>query len=150
MTGHTELHGQNLKIFTLRNFGESIIYQRPEKIRSPLNATESLTGNLSSGKGLSESFTVSEVGQNSQNPMIASPLNSLELQLLNLKKLLGSEKYLEVLETTYKLLQNHSNCFELFVLAAEAHANLGEYQKAKASCWRALELQEFATSPTIS
>lgn len=149
MTGHTELHGQNLKIFALRNFGESIIYQRSEKTRSPLNATESLTGNLSSGKGLSESFTVSGVGQNSQNPMIASPLNSLELQLLNLKKLLGSEKYLEVLETTYKLLQNYSSCFELFVLAAEAHANLGEYQKAKASCWRALELQEFATSPYL-
>jgi chemotaxis protein methyltransferase CheR len=146
MTGHTELHGQNLKIFSVRNFGESIIYQRPEKTRSPLNATDGLATGLPAPKSLSESFSTSPLGQNSP---IASPLNSLDLQLLNLKKLLGSEKYLEVLETVYQLLQNHSNCFELFVLAAEAHANLGEYQKAKASCWRALEIQEFATSPYL-
>lgn len=150
MTGHTELHGQNLKIFSLRNFADSLMYQRPEK-GNPFNHTEEITESSSSrflSQSLSQPLSQTFISTD-QNSTLADPLHSLGVQILNLKKLLTNEKYLEVLESTYQLIQSHPSCFELFVLAAEAHANVGEYHKAKASCWRALEIQEFATSPYL-
>ncbi|MEY2976385.1 MAG: CheR family methyltransferase [Prochlorotrichaceae cyanobacterium] len=142
MTGHTELHGQNLKIFALRNFADSMIYQRPDPSSTVLGfQTDSPP--LSAPRKLVEPVSIQTV---SDGAPVSDVLHSLNVQLLNLKKLLNSENYRAVLETSYQLIQKYPNCCELFILAGEAHANLGEYQKAKASCWRALEIQEFSIS----
>lgn len=140
VAGHTELYGQDLKRFWIRNFSDAIVYQRPD-ITIPDLAPPTAPALRTSVQ------TAVPVQMSSEGSASSPSTDPLEAELMELKNLLELRQYDKVLERSYRLLQDSPQCFELYVLAAESHANLGDHQKAKASCWRALEIQPFASKP---
>lgn len=158
LTGHTELYGQDLSLFATRNFAEAIVYQKQNSLDKSSSVKNSGLTNHFSSTSLGQpqansldsnsntqalgSTTLPNSSRQSQSP--ADPLTSL---LITLRSLLERQNYPKVIESAYQALSTYPNSFDIYLICAEAHANLGDYSKGKSACWKALEIQEFATAP---
>lgn len=166
LTGHTELHGQNLRAFHSLDFPESSIYQRPH----PANPTPSLGHSgrdrpaprdtrLAIGPTLAAP-PPRPAGTSPRRPALApvpAPVAppSVPPWLQTAQTLLAQGEYAQVITQLgeppeppgAQRGEQRAHSFERLMLLAHAYANQGAYAAARSQCQAALQLRPAATEP---
>jgi chemotaxis protein methyltransferase CheR len=173
MTGHTELHGQDLGQFQVKTFPESVLYQRQAANLQVAAPVQTLPVNEVS-KVLPYSSMVRSPGSQNlgfreQQPDRIRTQNVSEQRILgsnieprsdvrvkqqqeaialnNLVTLISSKLYIRAIETARQLISQSPNCFQAYYLLAEAYANSGDHANAMQVCQQVLQLNPFAVEP---
>ena len=156
LTGHTELHGQDLRQFKKKIFTESLIYQRPEnnigenspailpnntrsstKIITPTNA-----GRFNSAPAARKSPNLLNSRSQKTTVSHSSPpkVQENDENCLEKAKLLSQQKHYELaIKQIEKVLASKPKHIQANYLIAEIYANLGKYEEAVHYCYQALE-----------
>ncbi len=148
ITGHTELHGQNLGQFQIRTFPESVLYQRPRTA-----SLEALPLQAPSSSSLVELPKLLPPSPKPANlppqvaPREAEQLPSEADSIRELKQLIRSKAYARAIEIARQLIERSPHCFQAYYFMAEAYANSGDYPNAVQTCQKVLELSPFAVEP---
>ena len=167
MTGHTELHRQDLSKFQKQVFPESVIYRRQEASLArakQVSVNSTLVKPLPQKIGKKRSRNVRKAAFKKLSS-INSILNEKDRQAtINIPrdtKLQEIEKpVLEAVQTLYqqnnydqaileleKVLLSQPQNIQACYLMAAAHANLGNHESAIHYCYQALEIDSFFVSP---
>jgi chemotaxis protein methyltransferase CheR len=160
MTGHTELHQQNLHHFQVQTFPESILYQRQTNAAIPLVSSSQLISNQASSHPINSAISRTDTTNSvravpTEPPTVnkaqlhvnTSTLISSPVALEDVSTLIDRKAYVEAIHKAKKLLVHQSSGFKLHYLMAEAYANLGDHQNAVQACHKALQLNPLAVEP---
>ncbi len=143
MTGHAELCNQELSQFHAQILPESIIYQRPIPIAAPapkVNQSEQPLNQALPPEPTPQRSPISLIPEKTQVALCQAALSQAE-------KLLKEGIYTLALQATSQAIRHDPNSFDAYYLAAQAHANLGQYQKAQDFCQQALSLEILSVKP---
>ena len=157
LTGHTELHGQNLRQFEKKIFTESLIYQRPENnivdpaptilpndFRSSIKRTSTPTNTSRFNSAATARKSQNLLNSRSEKTTI-SKSSPPEVQengenCLKKAKLLCQQKQYELaIKQAKKLLDSEPKHIQGNYIIAEIYANIGKYEEAVHYCYQALE-----------
>jgi chemotaxis protein methyltransferase CheR len=140
IAGHTELHGQKTELFQIKNFPQSVVYQRS----SPLI----------------ENVKLADPHPNRPNAQFlslkdwqADRINSLSCGVKATEQTLSEERSLtqgtdaDTIKTAKQLIPLTHQDFQTFFFSAEAYANLGQYAHAIQACQQALQIDPLAIEP---
>lgn len=161
LTGHTELHGQNLGKFQVRNLPNSVIYQHPliaesylpaepaSKLNFPiLRQAEKVSREISFQRrchGVDDSSA-----RKKSDVFLMLELETIQQDLLTqAKQLLAQKAYAEVIRLTKQVIALDSGSFQAYCLMAEAYANLGLYSEANQTCQQAIQINPLAIEPYL-
>ena len=148
LTAHSELQGIAIAPFQTKVFPESVIYQKlnvgqssrlpdipplpPIPLPSPLPPIKT--------PPFTQSIPLEKPTQ--------SPLETTLNQKLSQAQTLASQKkYPDALETLQEILKQQSQHFSGQLLAAEIHANLGNYDQAIQYCQNCLQIDDLSVAP---
>ncbi len=173
ITGHTELHGQNLGQLEAKVFAESIIYQLRENWLPEISYSHLNNGSLTKSKNLSKQIidptlpfaqipptkTIQSLGETPVSQPLNSgvlppqyltnenPVSPLNLILAETEQFFQHEDYPAAIENAKKMIELDPNYVDAYALVAQAYANLGEYIKAHYYCQLALNLDALSIAP---
>ena len=158
LTGHTELHGQDLRQFEKKIFTESLIYQRPENnvvaqaptilpndFRSSIKRTSTTSNNSRFNSAPAAHKSPNLLNSHSEKTTVSNSSPPTKVQendenRLEKAKLLSQQKHYELaIKQVEKVLVSKPKHIQANHLLAEIHANLGKYEEAVHYCYQALE-----------
>ncbi len=173
ITGHAELHGQNLNKLQTKVFPESLVYQRNKNL--PLEKCPSSTPLLPTS---SNAIKLSSLGKQPESNVllpISTNINSLNTlvkqQEVNISKLKGENsqqlqktsklpasittvetlfnrgEYTAAIQEAEQLIKQYPLHFDACYLLAQAWANLGNVEKATFYCEQAIKIDELSIFP---
>lgn len=164
MTGHGELRGIKHPLLQLRSFATSVVYQRlmPGKLsieNSDIsrNALQDIPRvklpKTIKSQPLRLSHPVKPIGSTNKPTKILTrphphpPRQPLKPKsnpdISELRTLFLQAKYAQVVTSSAALLKQFPEELEIWQLAAQAHANLGQYAEAESCCNRLLKIDVF-------
>ena len=146
LTGHTELHGHQTEPFLVKNFPQSVVYQRDSPLDKKSKNLHPLTPTPKLERGetgisyplltpLGESLGV-DVSANTQQTLLDTA-----------KQWLTQEAYADVIQIAKQLIALAPQHFQAYCLMAEAYANFGAYSQANQACQQALQINPLAIEP---
>ena len=151
ITGHAELHGQNLGKLQTKVLPESVVYQRSEDLHSRSAKTPTTTfeyqiaPNRTVPRGTqtiysSSASTFPSTEENFRDTTFSNVLSEAETFFDN-------GVYASAIKEAEQVIKQHPNHFGAYYLIAEAFANLGECEKAIHWCQQALKLDSLSVTP---
>lgn len=148
MTGHTELHGQKYDRFKLKIFSESVVYQREiETIPSSLKPLPKPNKNFSFRPPI---FNKSDAEGSPGLKDLESSTTDINEGAILLEAAIVSlnhKDYTSAIAQAKRLITQDLYPLRAYCLLAEAHANLGQYEKAMQACQQAFEYDPLAAEP---
>lgn len=167
ITGHAELHGQNLGKFHTKVFPESLVYQRDEAARSeapkqPIQLFPLLVNPPSQQTNKDSTITKDNLKSGLSAQLTQrSPVNASSIaveriavqsktdltNLSNAQMLFNQGKYAQAIHAAEQVLAHQSERFAACYLIAQALANLGESERAAAYCQKAIEIDALSIAP---
>ncbi|MBW4665392.1 MAG: tetratricopeptide repeat protein [Chroococcus sp. CMT-3BRIN-NPC107] len=149
ITGHAELHGQNLGKLQTKVFSESLVYQRdnipleqyttPDQ-RLPTTLCTNRETNVfkhQTIKLINSKLEVAQVEKKSKAPATTEQAKILFFQ----------EQYTAAIQVAEEVIKQNPVNFEACYLIAQAWANLGKVEKATSYCEQAIKIDALSTSP---
>ena len=148
VTGHAELHGQDLDEFQTKIFPESLVYQRENlPIEKPATPKKTLPTSLMAN----QKITVPKQKIAPVIPKLEVTLSNKNTDLLaninQAKTSLHQQEYTAAIQAANHLIQQHPQHFEACYILAQAWANLGKVEKATFYCEKAIDIDVFSTFP---
>lgn len=134
ITGHTELHAQNLNGLRTRVFPESVAYQKSSPVISQVEEKQEAVENNSSSKGIRE-----------KNPK--SKAQNLNLSMEDAHRFLYNGAYDLAIGILEQVVRDNPRHFDAYYLMAQGYANSGEYEKAADCCKKAIGIDATAANP---
>lgn len=150
MTGHTELYGQDIHPFQIKNYPESLVYQRRDLAADGTKVTlPSLTGAGSISSSSGQSTTAALIPHRPVAPVLVAPITADRpgspadhpTVLATARDCLDQQNYPEAIRLVNQIATNHPHSFEAWTIAAQAYANIGNYDRAREFCTLALSRQ---------
>lgn len=159
ITGHTELHGQNLGQFQAKVFPETIVYQRSEEnlnldnsantksiaFKQAVSVQRSLTTDTLSK---SNSFLNSTPNKNltlaTQTSKQVKQHSQIDTVFIQAEALYHRGEYANAIQIAKQLIEQDSNYFEAYYLIAQAFADLGDYEQAVYFCHQGIKVDELS------
>lgn len=162
ITGHAELHGQNLGKLKTKVFPESVVYQRHEDVQvaKPVKQIQLLPVVIDTPKQPSSKYT--EIFAKNyltqpvpvKSPVITKPERSntktqtdFTQNLRKAEVLFKHGEYAIAIQAAEQVIKHHPHNFGACYLLAQAWANLGESEKAAAYCQKAIEIDAISIAP---
>ncbi|WP_051482551.1 CheR family methyltransferase [Synechocystis sp. PCC 7509] len=151
MTGHAELHGQNLDKLQTKAFSESLVYQRKDLavIETPTMPVQ-LLSNFSNRNKQQNSL----INQREIKPLVSPTKKQIKPEttktaanLTTAENLFHQGDYPLAIQEAEQIIKQHPVDFDAYYLLAQAWANLGEIEKAAFYCERAIEINSLSTFP---
>lgn len=156
ISGHTELHGQNLGQLQPKTFPESVVYHRNDLPTAPSPINEAPPILLKQSNFTKEITTIkpSPVAKTDSKSvtLIPPPTNthsveSLKPVLYQAETFFDSGEYSKAIQAAKKVIQQLPKNFEAYYLIAQACANLGNYKQAVEYCQKALQINDLSEKP---
>lgn len=174
ITGHTELAGQDLSLFEIQAFADSIVYQRPAEnisdklvqtqikptvqspvINRPSNIKKSV---IFSKKLLNKSANlINNVERIQQILSVAVepnlPPSNLNSSKKNREAIEEANQYWQqkqyslAIQKLHETIANKVDHYEAYQLMAQIYADMGKYDEAKDYCQQALQIDSLTISP---
>lgn len=158
VTGHTELHKQDLSKFHRQFYAESVVYRRQEANLArakpasiAVNPTVEIRKPRKNKRAALKRFNLKSdpLTKTVQKELkTVSPTNKDKVQ--NVEKLIldaashyRQKDYRLAIQKTEKVLLNQPQNIQACHLMAEIHANLGKYEEAIHYCYQALDIDSF-------
>lgn len=171
MTGHTELHGQNIEPFQVKNFSQSVIYQKhiapgqqatipvpplpqlpsypkitPGKNTLTRTQNHNFQDNDYPNSQVSHSLLLNKAKHlNWVSPAVKSTTQNHLLD--EAQRSLTQKAYADTIHAAKQIIALAPQHFQAYCLMAEAYANLGQYTHATHACEQALQINSLATEP---
>lgn len=153
ITGHTELHGQNLGQLQAKVFPESVVYQRNEdlQVETPLAAKLPIHSSLSVSN-VSPSFARSRP-VTSPSPSISQLTKkhltetTFQTVLNQAETLLYNGAYASAIKEAEQVINQQPDNFSAYYLMAQAFANLGKCEQAIRCCQQAIKVDSLSVKP---
>ncbi len=149
ITGHAELHGQNLGRLQTKVFPESLVYQRKDlPIKQSVVAEKPLTTAININQGQDSLVKPQKLPakiefSNSQPPSKAKlPANITKAEIL-----FHQGAYTVAIQEAEQLIEQQPLHFDACYLLAQAWANLGKAEQATFYYEQAIEIDSLSTSP---
>ena len=149
ITGHAELHGQNLGRLQTKVFPESLVYQREDlPVKKSVVAEKPLTTAININQEQDSLVKPQKLPakiefSNSQLPSKAKlPANINKAEIL-----FHQGNYTVAIQEAEQLIEQQPLDFDACYLLAQAWANLGKAEKATFYCEQAIEIDSLSTSP---
>lgn len=168
ITGHAELHGQDLTGFQPHIFPESIIYEKRDNSSAPIHTPPSswpqipeISQNQTfSSSHLNNSSNQPIYFQDKQHPALIEnsivpqqiKIPTLKAQIVNTQTIQTSQllseaqilfqqkNYPQAIRQAKQVIQQEPQQFHAYYLLGQIHANLGQYQEASYYCEQALNI----------
>ncbi len=165
LTAHTELYGQDLSPFRVRVFPESVAYQRcetsvstvtppPPPTTAPFVGWQRTSSPSSSVPRHSPARKTNtqryqKLRQNRETSFVTSSTtqSQTETQFSQAEKLLRQGYYRQAIAKAEAYLEDPTYKLSAHTLIAQAHANLGEYNRANYYCQLALDIDANTAQP---
>ena len=159
ISGHAELQAVKLDNFQVISFPESIVYKyladdreitpllSPYKITQNHNLQELNQELIEDGQNflhLSKAQNLKTLSTNTEkhtrSNTLQSRLDSSEIKLQEIEKLLAKNEYDNVIKEAQRLIQQHQKSKESYYLIARAYADRDNLEQARKNCDRSLEI----------
>jgi chemotaxis protein methyltransferase CheR len=159
ITGHAELHNQNLGQLHTQIFSESVVYQRCDRE----HFDQALTAYSNSAADHYEELATLQT--RAQSTILEAthsiPIQPIESQtksqtesphevkntLQEAESYFSKGEYAKAIQVAQQALVQKSRSFDLYYLIAQAYASLDEYDRAKYYCEKAIEIDALSTAP---
>ena len=143
LTGHTELHTHKTEAFQVKNFPQSVVYQRHSGLDEKSKDLHPLTPAAKFESRKTEIFSPSLPSLGTRFDVNANTQTLLDAA----KESLIQKAYADVIQIAKQLIALAPQHFQAYCLMAEAYANFGDYSQADQACQQALQISPLAIEP---
>ena len=149
LTGHGELHAQDLGKLRTMPYPESMIYQKISEIKFQISDVSQVSPDF---KHCAKTVAPQKKKPEKTGSIISDPLKKPQKQPdteISVEGLFLSGSYAKAALLAENRLKDCPDNFSILYLAAKAYANLGDYEKASRHCKRAMEIDAMAHKPYL-
>lgn len=143
LTGHTELHTHKTEAFQVKNFPQSVVYQRHSGLDEKSKDLHPLTPAAKFESRKTEIFSPSLPSLGTRFDVNANTQTLLDAA----KESLIQKAYADAIQIAKQLIALAPQHFQAYCLMAEAYANFGDYSQANQACQQALQINPLAIEP---
>lgn len=143
LTGHAELHGQNLGKMQTKVFPESLVYQRENL---PLDKCVTPVQLLPASININREPIVTSIPKNQATQATVKNI-TLPATITQAQILFHQEEYTAAIAEAESVIKQHPFHFGACYLLAQAWANLGKSEQATSYCEQAIEIDPLSLSP---
>lgn len=147
ISGHAELHSQNLGQLQTKIFPESVVYQRNQDLQVERPLTKKAE-ELISPAPFTASTKTTRSPSASTHSLTKDNQTEITSQIFNqAETLFHNGAYASTIQEAERVIKQHPNHFGAYYLMAQAFANLGECEKAIHCCQQALKVDSLSVKP---
>jgi chemotaxis protein methyltransferase CheR len=140
VTGHTELHGNDLKNFRLIMFPEAMVYQKTGNMDAPASPIHRTAPEYPEDLKIKKVPVYKSVPAVPKSEAAENPNHEIE-------ELINKGRHTEAIVKAELLLTEEKDNYDLLLFMARAYANSGDYENTVNSCRRAMKIKTDSADP---